>query len=215
MNDNTDSDEIEVLISAIEHYSYCPRQCGLIHVEQTYDENLYTMRGRLLHTRVDSGEDAPNRGVTTTRAIPLWSERYGLRGKADAVEWYDGIPYPVEYKSGSRSGVHAELQLCAQALCLEEMLNVTIPRGVIYSGATRKRREIIFDKALRERTIGVIEDIRAMLQAQQVPDAVNDARCVNCSLIHACLPHVIAERPRMRGLQGALFQPRGVGELET
>jgi CRISPR-associated exonuclease Cas4 len=198
---------VEVLISAIEHYSYCPRQCALIHVDQTYDENLYTIRGRLMHERVDSGDDLPSRGVETQRGIPLWSERYGLRGKADAVEWCDGVPYPVEYKVGRRHGPHTDVQLCAQALCLEEMLNVAIPRGAIYYGTIRRRHEVIFDQPLRARTLELIEAIRAMLIAQRLPPAPNDQRCRNCSLIHACLPEVVGQRERLRYLQRVLYQP--------
>jgi CRISPR-associated exonuclease Cas4 len=204
---DTSADTVEVLISALEHYSYCPRQCALIHVDQTYDENLYTIRGRLMHARVDSGDDLPSRGVETLRGIPLWSERHGLRGKADAVEWHDGAPYPVEYKVGRRKGTHTDVQLCAQALCLEEMLNVAVPRGAIYYGATRKRHEVIFDEPLRARTLELIEAIRAMLIAQQLPPAPNDARCPNCSLIHACLPGVVGQRERLRYLQRVLYQP--------
>ncbi len=204
----------EVLISAIEHYSYCPRQCALIHVEQTYEENLYTIRGTLAHERVDSGETTPNRGVETLRGIPLWSEKYGLRGKADAVEMRDGVPYPVEYKVGRRHSAHPDLQLCAQALCLEEMLGVAVPRGAIYYAATRQRHEVVFDEALRAQTLGVASGIHAMLAAQRLPDAPNDARCRHCSLINACLPGVVSERARMRGLQGALFQPIMLGEAD-
>ena len=207
VDDELAFDDSEVLLSAIEHFSYCPRQCALIHVEQTYEENLYTMRGMLAHERVDSGEVTPNRGVETLRGIPLWSERHGLRGKADAVEMRDGVPYPVEYKVGRRHGAHPDLQLCAQALCLEEMLGVAVPRGAIYYAATKKRHEVIFDEALRAQTLAVVAGIRAMLAAQRLPDAPNDARCCNCSLINACLPGVVGERTRMHGLQGALFQP--------
>src|SRR2546421_12437828 len=95
-----DVDEIEVPVSALEHYSYCPRQCALIHVEQTFDENVYTIRGRLAHERVDAGDDTIRQGVRVMRGIPLWSERLGLRGKADLVEFRADGPYPVEYKVG-------------------------------------------------------------------------------------------------------------------
>jgi CRISPR-associated exonuclease Cas4 len=200
-------DTIEVLISALEHYSYCPRQCALIHVDQTYDENLYTIRGRLMHERVDSGEATPSRGIETQRGIPLWSDHYGLRGKADAVEWRDGVPYPVEYKVGRRNGTHTDVQLCAQALCLEEMLHVAVPRGAIYYGATRKRHEVIFDRALRARTLDLVQHVRAMLIAQQLPGAPNDARCPNCSLLHACLPDVVGRRERLQTFQRMLFDP--------
>ena len=205
---------VEVPISAIEHFSYCPRQCALIHVEQTYEENLYTMRGKLAHERVDSGDDTPNRGLETLRGIPLWSERHGLRGKADVVEMQPSGPYPVEYKVGRRHSNHPDVQLCAQALCLEEMLGVHVPRGAIYYAATRKRHEVVFDDALRIKTIGMIGAIRAMIAAQQLPDAPNDERCPNCSLINACLPHVVGDTARLRGLQGALFQPLAVADGE-
>lgn len=201
------SDQPEILISALEHYSYCPRQCALIHVEQTYDENLYTMRGKLMHERVDSGEEKPNRGVTTQRAIPLWSERYGLRGKADVVEWYDSVPYPVEYKVGRRKGLHTDIQLCAQALCLEEMLAVTVPRGAVYYAATRRRHEVIFHEQLRSMTLQIIEAMRQILLTQQLPDAPNDERCTHCSLIHSCLPDVVSQKARLQALNKALFIP--------
>lgn len=201
------TDTVEVLISALEHYSYCPRQCALIHVDQTYDENLYTIRGKLMHERVDSGDDMPSRGVETLRGIPLWSERYGLRGKADAVEWHDGAPYPVEYKVGRRKGTHTDIQLCAQALCLEEMLNVDVLRGAIYYGATRKRHEVLFDQQLRDQTLAMTAAVRSMLIAQLLPSAPNDARCPNCSLYQACLPEMVSQRDRLRHFQRALYQP--------
>ena len=124
--------EVDVPISAIEHFSYCPRQCALIHVEQTYHENVYTIRGSLAHQRVESAETTVEHGIRVVREIPLWSERYRLRGKSDAVEFRRAGPFPVEYKVGRPHGIHADLQLCAQALCLEEMLGVGVPVGAIY-----------------------------------------------------------------------------------
>jgi CRISPR-associated exonuclease Cas4 len=200
-----DADALEVPISALEHYSYCPRQCALIHVEQTFEENLFTLRGKLAHERVDQGDDSVSRGVRVLRGIPLWSARLGLRGKADTVELRPDGPYPVEYKVGRRHGRHADVQLCAQAMCLEEMLGVRVLRGAISYGATRRRHEVEIDDALRQRTIAIIEATRAMLRAQELPPAPNDARCPNCSLIHACLPSIVGEPARLRGLQGALF----------
>lgn len=201
-----DDAHIEVPISAIEHYSYCPRQCAMIHVEQTYEENVFTIRGTLAHERVDSGEEDDNRGVRTLRGIPLWSERLHLRGKADAVEFRRTGPYPVEYKVGRPRGDHAALQLCAQAMCLEEMLGEPVPLGEIYSHATRRRQEIVFDQALRDRTEGIIAAIESMLREQSLPKAPNDARCPQCSLRNACLPSVVAESARLRGLQSTLYQ---------
>jgi CRISPR-associated exonuclease Cas4 len=198
--------DLEVPISALEHYSYCPRQCALIHVEQTFDENVFTIRGLLAHERVEGGEDTVSRSVRTVRGIPLWSERYGLRGKADLVEFRGEGPYPVEYKVGRRRGDHADLQLCAQALCLEEMLGVAVPRGAVFYHAVRRRQEVAFGEALRGRTLVAIDAIRTILAAQRLPPAPNDARCKNCSLINSCLPSVVGESARLRGLQGSLFQ---------
>ena len=197
----------EVLISAIEHYAYCPRQCALIHVEQTFDENIFTMRGRLAHERVDSGETSSEDGVRVVRGVPLWSETLGLRGRADAVELRPEGPYPIEYKSGGRRTRPAELQLCAQALCLEEMLDAEVPRGAIYLVRTRRREEVALDAGLRAETRRAIEAVRRVLDAQRLPEAPNDARCPKCSLINACLPSVVGEPFRLRGLQGALFRP--------
>lgn len=207
-------DEIEILLSAIEHYSYCPRQCALIHVEQSYEENLFTVKGNLAHERVDAGADTASRGVQTMRDVPLWSERLGLRGKADLVEFRSDGPYPVEYKVGRRHGNHPDLQLCAQALCLEEMLNVPVRRGAIFYHALRRRHEVDFDEALRQQTLAALAAIRSLLQAQRLPLAPNDARCPNCSLINICLPAVVAETARLRGLQGALFQPMKLPSVE-
>ncbi len=202
---------VDVPISAIEHYSYCPRQCALIHVEQTFDENLFTIRGRLAHERVEGGEATEVDGVQVLRDVPLWSERLGLRGKADVVEFHGEVPYPVEYKVGRPHGRHADLQLCAQALCLEEMLDVEVPRGAIYHHAIRRRREVEFAASLRRQTIEVIGAIRTLLIEQHVPAAPNDSRCPKCSLIQACMPSVVAEPHRLRGLQGGLFLPLAVG----
>lgn len=205
-----EDDRVEVLISAIEHYSYCPRQCALIHVEQTFEENVYTVRGKLAHERVDAGDDSIDRGMRVVRSVPLWSERYGLQGKADLVELRAAGPYPVEYKLGRRRGNHPDLQLCAQALCLEEMLDVAVPRGAVFYHAARRRHEVVLDAALREQTIAIIAAIREQLHTQQLPVAPNDARCKRCSLINACLPGVVAHPARLRGLQGALFRPLAV-----
>ncbi len=215
LEDILPDDDVEVPISAIEHYSYCPRQCALIHVEQTYEENVFTMRGALAHERVHGGGDAASRGIRTLRGIPLWSERLQLRGKSDVIEFHGDVPFPVEYKVGRRHGIHADLQLCAQALCLEEMLATSVPRGAIFYHATRQRQEVPFDALLRQQTIEIVTAIRALLQDQLLPSAPNDERCPNCSLITACLPTVVGEQARLRGLQGALFRPWEVSSTDA
>jgi CRISPR-associated exonuclease Cas4 len=202
---------LDVPISAIEHFSYCHRQCALIHVEQTYDENLFTIRGRLAHERVESGEETAIERVRVYRDVPLWSERHGLRGKADVVEMRSDGPYPIEYKVGRPHGPHADLQLCAQALCLEEMVGLPVPVGAVYHHAIRRRREVSFTEELRRRTIEVASAIRSMLADQRVPAAPNDSRCPRCSLLNACMPTVVGDVDRLRGLQGSLFRPLEVG----
>lgn len=199
---------LDVPISAIEHYSYCPRQCALIHVEQTFEENVFTVRGRISHERVDSGETENRPGVRVLRGLPLWSELLGLRGKADVVELRPGAPpFPVEYKVGRRRPPHADLQLCAQALCLEEMLGTEVPEGAIYSHAERRRYRVPLDEALRQQTVALVGEIREQLREQSLPPAVDDARCPPCSLVNACLPQVAAQPYRLRGMQGSLFRP--------
>jgi CRISPR-associated exonuclease Cas4 len=214
-NDRNTGEVIEVLISAIEHYSYCPRQCGLIHVDQVYLENVYTVRGIHAHERVDSGERSSSENVTSRRNVPLWSDRLHLRGKADLVEFRAEGPYPVEHKVGKRRGRHPDLQLCAQALCLEEMLGVVVPRGAVFYHAVRRRREVVFDDALRAMTVATIEAIRDMLRRQTLPGAVFDARCRRCSLMPVCLPEVLTDTNRLRGLQGALFTPYDPGATRS
>lgn len=181
-----------ILVSAITHYGYCPRRCGLVHVDHVFEENVYTQRGMMAHERVDQPVDDHRHGVTVERALPIWSERYGLQGRADVVEFHpDGSVYPVEYKVDSRrASAHDDLQLCAQAVCLEEMLGRPVTYGAVYSGTSRQRREVEFTEALRERTLAAVGAIRSMLSSGILPPPVDDARCPNCSLVHACMPSV-------------------------
>ena len=194
-------------ISALNQYGYCPRRCALIHVEQTFDDNLFTKRGRDLHERTDQPEESGwEEGVRVERALPLWSNRLGLVGKADVVEFRDDIPYPVEYKSGSRRQFeNDDLQLCAQALCLEEMTGYEVPRGAIYHHGSRRRREVVFSVDLRSRVVGVVSEIRQMMSSATLPPPVNDKRCDHCSLRESCMPAVIAEQTRVEALMRGLF----------
>jgi CRISPR-associated exonuclease Cas4 len=200
-------DESElVMISALEHYSYCPRQCALIHVDQTFDENLHTLRGRAVHERVDEPETEQQEGVRIERALQLWSKRLGLIGKADVVEFHGQTPYPVEYKHGPRrEHAHDDLQLCAQAMCLEEMTGKEVPRGAIFHHSSRRRREVIFGESLRNHVEEAVAAIREMLSARVLPPPVNDNRCDHCSLRESCMPSVIDERGRVNRLLHGLF----------
>ena len=141
------------------------------------------------------------------RGMPLWSDRLGLVGKADVVEFHGETPYPVEYKAGTRrSWGHEALQLCAQALCLEEMLGAAVPAGAIWYHGSRQRREIVFDDALRALVPEAVAAVRAMLAGTRLPPAPNDQRCPKCSLFDACLPGLAASPARIRGFQGELFR---------
>lgn len=202
-----DRDEAEaIMLSALEHYSYCPRQCALIHVEQSFDENVFTLRGRAVHERVDEPEWTVEDGVRVERALPLWSHRLGLVGRADVVEFHGDTPYPVEYKHGPRrEKEHDDLQLCAQALCLEEMTGQPVPKGAIFHHSSRRRREVEFSPALRDKVEQTANQIRLMLTARTLPPAVNDARCKHCSLQDACLPSVVGKPTPLKRLAATLF----------
>jgi len=177
-----------VAISAIEHYVYCPRQCALIHCDGVWTDNRHTVRGRRAHRRVDSGEHRHERGRLVLRAVPLWSESLGLSGRADAIEVVDGLVRPVEYKAGVRHGLAADLQVCAQAMCLEEMLGVKIDEGFVWYSGTRRRESVRFSRDLRSEVVEVVHEIRAQLRTGRLPKAPNDRRCSECQLLHHCLP---------------------------
>jgi len=197
----------QIPISALNHYAYCPRRCALIHAEQTFDENLYTMRGHDLHERTDQPDESGlEEGVRVERGLPIWSRRLGLIGKADVVEFYGETPYPIEYKSGRRRQFdNDDLQLCAQAICLEEMTGKRVPRGAIYHHSSRRRREVIFNADLRRRVEETVQAIRTMLTTPVLPPPVNDKRCEHCSLRESCMPSVIGEQRRTKSLLRGLF----------
>lgn len=181
-------------ISALNQYMYCPRRCGLIHQEQSFEDNVHTVQGNLMHELVDqaAGSSDPT-GVDY--ALPLWSARYHIRGIADVVEWYDGVPFPVEYKKGRRKKwANDDIQLCAQALCLEEMLNLSVERGCIYHASSRHRREVTFDNALRGQTRETIQAVQQLWNSSLLPPRTNHReRCGECSMRDICLPDLNIE----------------------
>ena len=186
-----------VKISAIEHFAYCPRQCALIHCDGVWSDNVHTVKGTRMHRRVDSGQHRKERGRQVLRAIPLWSETLGLSGRADAVEVADGVVRPVEYKSGTPHGNAANLQLCAQALCLEEMLGVEVEDGSVWYGGLRRRLPVVFTAALRQEVREIVCSIRRQLLAGALPDAPNDERCTECQLLGYCLPELTSAPNRV------------------
>lgn len=187
-----------VMLSALQHYVYCPRQCALIHVEQVWDENLYTLRGQRVHDKVDIPDSEILEGVRVERALPLWSHKLGLIGVADLVEFsLDGTPYPVEYKSGSKKPRAADdVQLCAQAICLEEMFQRPVPLGAIYHAASKRRREVKLDEALRLLVVQTTQNVRSLIASGKLPAPVADQRCPDCSLIDACMPYALQDFER-------------------
>ena len=190
----TYSDEDLIQLSALQHYIFCPRQCALIHVEQIWTENLFTAEGRVMHERVHE-EGRESRGdVRIERGVPLCSMRLGLSGKADVVEFHrraDGVwlPFPVEYKRGKPKPDECDkVQLCAQALCLEEMLKVQIPAGALFYGKTRRRADVVFDEPLRLRTEETAMKVHRLIEFGKTPEPVYSPKCESCSLLNLCLP---------------------------
>jgi len=198
-----------IMLSALQHWSYCPRQCALIHVEQVFDENVFTMRGNAAHERVDNPGFETFEGVRAERALPVWSDRLGLIGKCDVVEFHpDGHIYPVEYKHGrKREKIHDDLQLAAQAMCLEEMTGKAITHGAIYHHSSRRRRELVITQELRNKVEETVNAIRVMMDSGKLPPPVNDARCKECSLNEICQPQVVAGRAAQHRLLETLFEP--------
>lgn len=201
-----DAPEPRLMISALEHYAYCPRQCALIHVEQSYEENVYTLRGTRDHRRADQPETEIRDDVRTERALPLYSDELGLTGRADVVEFHDGTPYPIEYKHGAkRRHEPGRVQLCAQGLCLEEMTGCTVPAGALYYTGSNRRQNVPFDRTLRADTRDVIDAVRAQLREQTVPPPVNDDRCPPCSLQRVCMPEAVDTSERRHRQSDRLF----------
>ncbi len=196
-------------LSALNHYAYCPRRCGLIHVEGEFTDNIHTARGNAEHERVDRGTyETTKSGSRLEFALPVWSDLVGLIGKCDVVEfWPDGTVYPVEYKHGARKQwLNDDLQLAGQALCLEEMLGRPVIQGAIYHAGSRRRREIAVTPELRERVCATAGAVRTLLANGRLPPPVNDARCRQCSLNEICEPAALAAKSLQAALAVDLFR---------
>lgn len=179
-------------LSALQHWLYCPRQCGLIHLEQAWAENRFTAEGQVLHKKAHDGPDESKAGVRITRGMAVRSLELGIVGQCDIVEFRAATERvtPVEYKRGKPKSHRAdEVQLCAQAMCLEEMLGVTIPDGCLYYGEKRRRTEIAFDAELRQLVAETAVALHVMMDSHKTPHAEYEARrCDACSLIDLCQP---------------------------
>jgi CRISPR-associated exonuclease Cas4 len=202
-------DDDPIPISALQHALYCLRQCALIHLDRAWAENRLTAEGRVLHEAADTTATRRRHGVRTATALPIACRRLGIAGIADVVEFHADergeTPFPVEYKRG-RPKLHRadEVQLCAQALCLEEMSGVPVPKGALFYGETRRRLAIHFNTELRRLTEETISTVRALLGAGTLPTAVYEPRkCRACSLIDIC-------RPKVAGRSASVWRERAV-----
>ncbi|MBU0728718.1 MAG: CRISPR-associated protein Cas4 [Proteobacteria bacterium] len=190
-------------LSALQHYLFCKRQCALIHVEQQWVENLFTAEGRIMHERVDQSGGETRGGLRIDHGLPLRSLRLGLIGKADVVEFHrqeDGnwIPFPVEYKRGKTKKENWDkVQLCAQAICLEEMLGASVPEGALFYGRNRRRLLVGFDELLRAETESTAMSLHKLVASGKTPRPVYTKLCDSCSFVDVCRPKTLEKRKRI------------------
>ena len=189
-----------IMISALQHITFCERQCALIHIEQLWNESGLTAEGHIMHKRVHE-QDRESRGnIRIEYGLPLRSLRLGLIGKADVVEFHrvkknTWQPFPVEYKRGKPKADHCDkIQLCAQAMCLEEMLSISIPKGAIFYGRTRRRLDVTLDDALRKETEEAAKKAHQLISSGKTPAPVYEKRCKSCSLIGECMPKTAGKK---------------------
>lgn len=201
-------------LSALQHWAVCRRQAALIHLEQLWSENLHTAEGRIAHQKVDTVFREKRRGLKTAFGLRIRSLELGLAGRADVVEFHqqdDGSwrPYPVEHKRGrAKADACDRIQLCAQAMCLEEMLATHVPAGALFYGKTRRREEVVFDEKLRAATSEAAKAMHDMLAQGRTPPATVIPRCKGCSLGALCLPKICdGSRSVHRYLLKALREP--------
>jgi CRISPR-associated exonuclease Cas4 len=187
-------------LSTLQHYAFCRRQCALIHIEQIWQENIYTLEGRILHDKAHSGQKEKRRTARKEFGMPVRSLELGLSGKTDTVEHgEDGSVRIVEMKRGRpKAKGMDEIQLCAQAMCLEEMLSVSIPEGWLFYGKVRRRKTVVFTPDLRKKTSDLAHEVHAFLNEGRTPLPKPDEKCPRCSLYAVCLPESLA-RPKKVG----------------
>lgn len=212
-------------ISALQHLLFCPRQCALIHIDRLWAEDRRTIEGRRLHNKAHGVDRGPRGGgqvetrdgVRIVRALPLRSLRLGLAGVADVVEFPpDGPPLPVEYKRGRPKKTDMDrVQLCAQALCLEETLNLDVPRGALFYGKPRRREIVNFTATMRAQTEATADRLRQLIAAGRTPPAVFERKCKRCSLINLCLPEATDGRRSARRYIGRQLTAALINDPET
>ena len=194
-------------LSLLNDFLYCQRRAALKAIEGWRGTNEHTVVGDSVHEQADVSGYETVKGVTLLRALPVWSERLGLNGKCDIVERHpDGSLVPVEFKKGKRRKFdNDDAQLCAQALCLEEMFGLDIPRGAIFHARSKRRREVEFTEDLRRLTEQAIEAMHRQIEEEVVPQAVHKPQCSECSLFDHCLPEITSVPPTLARAYRAVF----------
>lgn len=206
-------EEARLPLSALNHLVFCERRCALIHIEGVFVENAYTLEGTHLHDAADTPGYEKRRGSRVVHALPLRSERLKLSGTADIVEFQpngDGTetPFPVDYKRGRRNRwQNDDVQLCAQALCLEEIMKVAVPSGAIFHASSKRRRNIEFTPNLRFITEAAVERLHALISSRVIPAAVLMPKCEGCSLHEICMPELSIRRSEIEAARKELFEP--------
>ncbi len=188
-----------IMISALQHYIFCPRQCALIHIDDVWQENLFTVRGDILHEKVDTDSYETRGDVKTVRGLRIHSYKYGIVGRCDVVEFRQTSKgkeiFPVEFKAGQpKEDISDMVQLCAQVFCLEEMLNTQINKAAFFYEKIRRRKVIEIDLQLRAQTEDVINNVRRLVSEKKIPIIEYSAKCRNCSLINVCQPKAMNKR---------------------
>ena len=196
-----------IMISALQHYVYCPRQCGLIHVDDAWHENLFTTRGNILHEKVDTDTFETRGNTKTVRALRIHSFNLGITGQCDVVEFKQTESgekvMPVEFKSGEpKEDISDKVQLCAQALCLEEMLHIEIQEGAFFYGKVRRRNAVDIDNELRRQTRDIISAVREIVSTKKIPRAEYSNKCRNCSLLDICQPKAMNSKKLKQYIEG-------------
>lgn len=200
---------VQVPLSALEHYAYCPRQCGLILLEDAFTDDAATVRGTLLHQRVDTPGNRGRGHVRTLHALPVWNDHHGLTGICDTVELHaDGRVLPIEHKSGRYiPGGPADVQAAAQAMCLEEMFQTPVPKAAVYSAKDRRRHTVAVDAQLRAHVADLTDAVKALLAEEHLPGPAADRRCRRCSMVTGCMPKVLTGTRRYDEALDELYCP--------
>ena len=208
-----------LMLSALQHLLFCERQCALIHIEQLWFENRFTAEGRVMHDRVHSSGRESRGSVRIEFSVPIRSFKLGITGQADVVEYHltdmqnvnilnekrampgkrkvkkIRLPFPVEYKRGKPKKDNCDrVQLCAQAICLEEMTGIAVPNGALFYGKNKRRQDVVFDETLRNETIDAAIRLHELVKSGKTPAPVYAKKCDSCSFFDICIPKAVTAK---------------------